>query len=149
MRGRTSWCKGTKGIVKANSGSFKKGDKRLVGENNSSWKGGITPLVRLIRTSSKYQDWRKKIIRRDNFTCQKYRINGGKLVAHHIRNFAELIQNLEIKTFEQAINSTEFWSLENGITLSSNAHLEFHKIYGNKNNNREQLIEFLTKSGIA
>lgn len=33
--------------------------------------------------------------------------------------------------------------LDNGITLSKKAHKEFHKIYGRKNNTKEQLEEFL------
>ena len=34
----------------------------------------------------------------------------------------------------------------NGITLNDKAHKEFHKKYGNKNNTKEQLEEFLCRS---
>ena len=57
---------------------------------------------------------------------------GGDLQVHHINNFAEFE---ELQT-----------SIENGITLSKQAHKEFHKKYGYKNNTLEQLIEFLTLS---
>ena len=39
-KGHTPWLKGTKGLVKPNSGSFKKGDPRITGKNNFNWKGG-------------------------------------------------------------------------------------------------------------
>jgi len=51
------------------------------------------------------------------------------LVAHHIQNFAQFP---ELR-----------FAIDNGITLSKQAHNEFHKRYGRKNNNREQLDEFL------
>ena len=34
-------------------------------------------------------------------------------------------------------------AIDNGITLSEKAHKDFHNIYGNKNNTKEQLEEFL------
>mgnify|MGYP001612584123 CR=1 FL=1 len=99
------------------------------GENNHNWKGGITPMNHKIRSSIEIKLWREAVFARDNWTCQKYGTRGGKLHAHHIRNFA---------------NFPEFQtSIENGITLSINAHKEFHKKYGIKNNNRDQLNEFL------
>ena len=40
VKGKPTWNKGTKGIMKPNSGSFKKG--QMKGEENVNWKGGIT-----------------------------------------------------------------------------------------------------------
>jgi hypothetical protein len=37
--GKPSWNKGTKGVMKANSGSWVRGDKRISGENNYQWSG--------------------------------------------------------------------------------------------------------------
>jgi len=109
--------------------------KRKIGESemgvrNSSWKGGITPQNVKIRNSIEMRLWRESVYARDNFTCQKYSIKGGKLIAHHIKNFA---QYPELR-----------FAIDNGITLSEKAHIEFHKIYGKKNNTREQLEEFLS-----
>jgi len=100
-----------------------------LGKKNWMWKGGITSKNIKIRGSLDYRLWRKSVFERDNFTCQKYGISGGLLNAHHINNFADFP---ELRT-----------SIENGITLSEKAHKEFHYIYGNKNNTKEQLLEFL------
>jgi len=51
------------------------------------------------------------------------------LRAHHINNFAEF--------------SELRFAIDNGITLSEKAHIEFHKKYGFKNNTKEQLYEFI------
>lgn len=88
------------------------------------------PESERIRKSFEYELWRKAIFQRDNFTCQRYRIFGGELRAHHINNFADFP---ELRL-----------ALDNGITLSKKAHGEFHKIYGKRNNTRGQLEEFLS-----
>lgn len=102
---------------------------KKIGENNSSWKGGITPINQKIRTSIDYELWRIAVFARDGFTCQKYGIKGGKLVAHHIQNFSHYP---ELR-----------FAIDNGITLSNKAHKKFHKKFGIKNNTKEQLKEFL------
>ena len=99
------------------------------GEKGSNWKGGITKEVKKIRASLEYKLWVNANFARDGYTCQKYDIKGGKLVVHHIENFSS---HPELR-----------FAIDNGITLSKKAHDEFHKIYGTKNNSREQLIEFL------
>jgi hypothetical protein len=101
------------------------------GKKSIHWKGGVTPINKIIRHSLEYTLWRESIFARDNWTCQKTKIKGGKLVAHHIKNFA---------------NYPELrFAIDNGITFSEKVHLEFHKKYGIKNNTEEQLNEFLKK----
>ena len=101
------------------------------GNKSSTWKGGISNKNQLIRSSFEIKLWHKACLERDNFTCQKTYQIGGQLQVHHINNFADFP---ELRT-----------SIENGITLSKQSHFEFHKIYGRKNNSREQLLEFLNK----
>lgn len=98
-------------------------------ENHYNWKGGKTDKNKVIRNSLEYSLWRKSCFERDNFTCQKSGQNGGDLECHHINNFSEFP--------ELRLN------ISNGITLSKQSHREFHKLYGNKNNTKEQLIEFI------
>jgi hypothetical protein len=99
------------------------------GKKNSTWKGGVTPKNKIIRKSLEYKLWRNAVFERDNWTCQKYKIRGGKLHPHHIKNFSEFP---ELR-----------FAIDNGITLSERAHKEFHIKYGVKNNTLEQIIKFL------
>lgn len=104
-------------------------------EHHWNWQGGINPENDTIRKSIDSRLWREAVFARDNWTCQKYGIKGGKLMAHHIQNFA---QYPELR-----------FAIDNGITLSDKAHREFHKIYGFKKNTRTQLEEFLVKNSIS
>jgi thymidylate synthase (FAD) len=126
-----------KGKGLGNANGFKKGippwnkGKEMLnqrGEKCHFWRGGLTRLNN-VRRCLEYNLWRKSILEKDNFTCQKYKIRGGELVAHHINNFAEFPE------LRFAIN--------NGMVLSKKAHREFHKKYGVRNNTQEQLTEFL------
>lgn len=99
------------------------------GEKNHNWKGGITSINHKLRTSPDMVAWRKACFERDNYMCQKTKISGGRLVVHHINNFADFP---ELR-----------FAIDNGITLSDLAHRTFHKIYGNRNNTRQQLEEFI------
>ena len=102
------------------------------GEKNNNWKNGITPENLQIRQSIEYRLWREAVFARDNWTCQKYGIKGGKLRVHHIHNFADYP---ELR-----------FAIDNGITFLDKAHREFHKIYGRKNNTEEQLLKFLKRN---
>lgn len=101
----------------------------LWGENHPNWKGGNTDENIKIRQSTEGRLWREAVFARDNWTCQITGIRGGKLVAHHIQNFAQFP---ELR-----------FAIDNGITLSDKSHQEFHKKYGKRNNTREQLEEFM------
>jgi hypothetical protein len=107
-------------------GKWMKGRK---GSLSPNWRGGKTKDAMLIRSSIEYDLWRNSVFARDNWTCQKTGEKGCKLVAHHINNFADFP---ELRT-----------SIENGITLSEKSHREFHKKYGNKNTNENQLYDFI------
>jgi len=99
------------------------------GDKNWNWKGGISPIQNKIRSSIEYKLWVQSVFARDGYTCQKTGQVGGKLVAHHILNFSS---HIELR-----------FAIDNGITLSKEAHEAFHKIYGKHKNTREQLLEFL------
>lgn len=143
QKGFTPWTKGTKGIVKPNSGSFKKGQHPSVTtefkkghkgwnkgkkrpersmENHPCWKGGITSLMERIRKSFKYRQWRSDIFTRDNFICQDCGKRGGALEAHHIKNYWKIIRDNQINNFEKAMNCSELWNINNGITFCEKCH---------------------------
>ena len=123
--------KGKKHTEETKRKMSKKRRGQQAGKDNPSWKGGVTPKHKAIRNSIEFRLWREAVFARDNWTCQKHKIKGGKLHPHHIKNFADYP---ELRL-----------AIDNGITLSEKAHKEFHKIYGKENNNQEQLTEFFKR----
>ena len=142
-KGQESWNKGTVGIVKPNSGSFKlggvspnKGNKyteqqvlAMSGPNSPNWKGGVTLENKRLRNSGKFKNWRYQVFARDNWTCQKCEIRGGKLHPHHVNSFADHIE--------------ERFDPENGITLCEDCHLKFHRQYGKSQTTSDQISKFI------
>lgn len=98
------------------------------------WNKGINttgiPLHKYRRKWKDYKVFREACMIRDNYTCQK---TGSKtdLVVHHIKPYLEY-PHLAV-------------SVENGITLSQEAHRDFHKRYGKKGNTLLQIEEFIGK----
>jgi len=119
LKGKTSWNKGTKGVMKAwNKGkknlqvsplrgiklseehkkklslSHKKERPYMRREKCNLWKGGITPINIAIRTSLEYKLWRTAVFERDNYTCIWCGAKSGNgkaivLNADHIKRFSD------------------------------------------------------------
>lgn len=106
------------------------------GENSPCWKSNLTDEYRMYkRCSNAYYEWRKQVYERDNYTCQcclMHRISSKQppLNAHHIENYAQ--------------HEDKQTDINNGITLCKICHDKFHHIYGKKDNNWQQLEEFIT-----
>lgn len=109
-----------------------------IGENSANWKGGITPKRISIRESTKYKQWRLAIYERDDYTCQCCGNNIGNINAHHIENFANLYNEVDEIIFNH----------DNGITLCKDCHEEFHSVFGRKDNNENQLWNFIANQEI-
>src|SRR3990167_7702133 len=84
----------------------------------------ITALDKLIRHSARYKLWRSEIFKRDNFTCQFCRVRGGELRADHIKQFALILIQNDVKTFDDALLCTELWDMQNGRTLCHLCHIQ-------------------------
>jgi len=158
-KGNIPWCSRLKGegIVKASPSSYKKGHKQYFFKHTEESKKKIkdtrklrglgykkghipwnknrknyickTDESKLWRRRKIYKQWREKIFRRDDWTCQKCIIKGGKLNPHHIKNFA---QYKDLR-----------FNVNNGITFCEKCHKKFHKIYGFKDNNYLQIKKFI------
>lgn len=107
------------------------------GENNPNWKGGVSYNY-VDRLSKECIDWRKAVYKKDNYTCQCCGVKNSKgnhiiLNAHHVYNWSDY-------------ESLRF-DINNGITLCNECHINFHKIYGKKLNNKSQIEEFLNNYG--
>lgn len=57
-------------------------------DKNPMWKGGVKPEHQRQRNTNKYKDWRKSVFERDKYTCQNCGQIGGKLHAHHKKDFS-------------------------------------------------------------
>ena len=103
---------------------------RTQGKNNPNYRGKdcITPLHQLIRTYGIYHQWRFRVFKKDNFTCQYCNKHGGYLEAHHIISFALILKKYNINTIDKALKCTQLWDINNGITLCTKCHKLVHKI---------------------
>lgn len=102
------------------------------GKNHSNWSLNLTEKDRQKnknkRSYPEYNEWRKLVYERDNYTCQICLKRGGYLIAHHLESYNS---NPKLRT-----------ALSNGVTLCNNCHNNFHHQYGNGNNTGKQLKEF-------
>lgn len=94
------------------------------------WDGFLTTDSMRGRVGKRYDEWRRAVYERDNYTCRCCGCKkGGSLEAHHIYSFSEY------KKLRYDVN--------NGITLCKNCHSNnikgsFHNTYGTKNNTPDQ-----------
>jgi len=105
---------------------------KFIRGKSPSWKGGLTPITRAIRHSNKYNEWRRKIFIRDNFTCLKCGQIGGYLEVHHKKSFYKFIEEIKINLplldlYEAAMIYTPLWDISNGETLCKKCHPNFFK----------------------
>jgi hypothetical protein len=102
---------------------------RKYGSDHPNWNPNITNEDREKLRDDRYKDWRTAVFVRDNYTCQVTGQRGSKLCAHHINSW-------------DAHKELRFES-SNGVTVSENIHIEFHKQYGYGKNTRDQWNEFI------
>ena len=87
------------------------------GKKSGVWKGGSTDKNQAFRAGIPYLNWRKKVIARDAFTCQKCGLkaeagDGILLHSHHIKSFKDYPElRLDVS---------------NGISLCVNCHEKEH-----------------------
>lgn len=76
-----------------------------------------------------YNEWRKAVYKRDLYTCQLCNSpSRSDLNAHHLDGYNWAIDKRTV--------------VSNGITLCSDCHKNFHRIYGNGNNTKEQFEQY-------
>jgi len=105
-KGNKPWHTGKKNAIR----TWNKGIqfKQITGKNHWNWKGGKSPQNIKIRNSIEYRIWRRSVFERDKFTCQRCGQIGGKLNAHHVKEFAFFPQLR--------------FDISNGKTLCVNCH---------------------------
>jgi len=118
------WIKGKKlGFVPKQA--FKKGNSpwnkgkpfmEIRGKNHHNWKGGISSKQDKLKKSIEWKNWRKKIFKQDNYTCQGCDIRGGYLEPHHL--------------FSKAKHPELCFEEWNGQTLCKDCHTHLHNELG-------------------
>lgn len=126
------------------------------GENCNFWNGGTTEILHYLRGC--LNEWKKESLRQCNYQCV---ISGENYVeVHHLHSFHLIVDEIgrlldfDVKSKicdlsdemlklleEKCITLHSTYGL--GICLSPKIHNHFHSVYGNKNNNKEQFIEFV------
>lgn len=100
------------------------------GENNPCYKKSKTDEEReKKRLYPEYAQFVKRVLARDNYTCQCCGKNNGRKDVHHLDGY-EWCK-------DKRVDDT------NGITLCPNCHYNFHAIYGNGGNTKEQFEEWI------
>lgn len=100
--------------------------ERQRGEKNHWWRGGITMrnwgLRKVIQHMFEYGYWRGQVFLRDNWTCQECGKRGGRLQAHHIKEFQVIVDEFGVTNIEQAKMCVPLWDVNNGKTLCDECH---------------------------
>lgn len=85
----------------------RKGRRSQQANNNPNWKGGLTELVKGIRRSPEYYQWRKAVLTRDNHTCQDCGTTDN-VEAHHLRAVIDYPDGI--------------FEADNGLTVCNKCH---------------------------
>ena len=110
---------------------------RRPGEKAGNWKGGITSLHKSIRNLSENKQWRSDVFQRDKFTCQICEQVGHILHSHHIKPFAQILEENNINSLIEAQLCNELWDIDNGITLCKDCHNNLRGNYEEEKENQE------------
>jgi len=100
----------------------------MKGDKNPTWKGGGSIQD---RNCKEYKEWRKAVLRRDQYTCQCCN-DTKELTVHHLNSFVD--------------NPTDRFEVSNGVCLCSTCHTCFHIEYGYGENSIAQFQDFLSKN---
>lgn len=100
------------------------------GEDHWNYKGEQATTQQRRRNWAEYREWRKEILKKDNYTCHKCNKRGGKLTVHHIFNWSKYPE----KRFD----------IDNGVTLCWSCHWSFHRKYGHHHTTSEMFMEWLS-----
>jgi hypothetical protein len=91
------------------------------GNKNSNWRGGLTAIIKGIRRSPEYYQWRKSVLERDGDICRDCG-STSKLDAHHIKSIWEYPKLI--------------FDMNNGLTLCQNCHKR-HSLWQKLNGKRK------------
>lgn len=149
----------TLGLIESNKYTCKQCfEENTQGENRYNW-NGLTPISEYLR--KKITDWKKESAANCQYKCV---ITGDSFDhIHHLYSFQDIVNEafietgLEIKKEIGDYSQLELNKLTKrfleihsekplGVCLRKDIHVDFHRIYGKKNNRPEQFYQYLEKS---
>lgn len=106
------------------------------GKNHYKWREDLDDEFRNTdrRYNGEFKKWSLKVKQRDDFRCQCCGKRNDKLESHHINSWDEY--------------KSERFDIENGVTLCSGCHKNFHKDEGFGSNNKHQFKSWMIKRNI-
>lgn len=115
----------------------KEGYKKFTGNKSPNWKPQTEEKVTRNENWFYSRSWSWKIRKRDKYICQfcKQQFKPNELNAHHLDT--------------TKIDKETRLDINNGITLCSKHHYEFHLKYSKENNTRKQFEEFCSGEYVA
>jgi hypothetical protein len=111
------------------------------GHNHPCWKGGTSSLVQMLRADySLYKFWKRPILERDGFRCQKCDQSGALTVHHDKERMCDIIKffipedkhELTYEEKKSIICDVVEYHVDNkvsGISLCKKCHKELHDSY--------------------
>lgn len=110
-------------LCSAYMNGFRKGNTVGVGEKNGRWQGGKTRLSARLRSLKIYDDWRRAIFMRDDYTCVLCKKpSNGDIEADHMTPSAQILDFYKIIDVDDAIACKPLWDIDNGRTLCKDCH---------------------------
>jgi len=93
---------------------------------------GRSNKLRIRNHTQEYRNWRKEVLAKDRYMCQICFSNGhgleGKLEAHHLIPWADIMVKNNIDSLESMKNCKELWDINNGVTFCKSCHSDVHFI---------------------
>ena len=89
-------------------------------------------LYEEIRHSDKMKEWKRKILKRDDYKDWFSEQRGSyqnQLEIHHIKPFAKIILENNITSLLEAQNCKELWDTNNGVTMLKSNHIAYHQMW--------------------
>jgi len=120
----------TKDKISKNNARYWKGKQLSASTREKMSKAryrGLTPILRTIRRTGRYQRWMKMCLDRDEYTCQICRVKREELHVHHIIQLHKHVKYYDIKGLED-IKRYEYglFNANNGMTLCKTCHGAVH-----------------------
>jgi len=104
----------------------------FLGTQNFQTKEKWKKIRSKLASNVKYLEWRKKVLEKDSYQCQKCGTK-EKLRVHHLNTLLNISKKynpkfkIDDELIQKTINSKEFKDVNNGQTLCISCHLKAHK----------------------